>query len=77
MPSFVDMWGFTTASQDLDPSTLSVAEVDHRISARLSKGLKSYDGLSHQALFTLPKHIRQELAAETRIITDDNPIFVY
>jgi len=77
VPSFVDMWGFATASQELDPSLLSVAEVDHRISIRLSKELKSYDGLSHQALFTLPKHIRQELAAETRIITDDNPIFVY
>ena len=77
VPSFVDLWGFAAASQSLDPSVLSPDEIDHRISTRLSGELKSYDGLSHQALFTLPKHLRHELAVENRIITDASPIFIY
>jgi len=77
VPSFVDMWGFSTASQTICPSKLSPKEVDHRISARLSKKLKSYDGLSHQASFTLPKHLRHELAIAKRVITDKEPIFAY
>ncbi len=76
IPSFVDMWGFATASQTLDSSRLSPAEIDSRISASISKELRSYDGLSHQALFTLSKHLRQELAAIERVITDSNPIFM-
>jgi len=77
VPSFVDLWGFSTASQRIDPAKLSPEEVDRRISARLSKKLKSYDGLSHRALFTLPKHLRHQLAITKRIITDKEAIFTY
>jgi spermidine synthase len=76
VPSFVDMWGFATASQSLNPAALSPAEVDRRISKRLSKELKSYDGLSHQVLFTLSKHLRQMLAKPGRIITDAHPLYM-
>ena len=77
VPSFVDLWGFATASQELDPTRLSPAEIDNKISTNLSKELKSYDGLGHQALFALPKHLRHELDIAERIITDANPIFMY
>ena len=77
VPSFVDLWGFATASQSVKPAELSPGDIDCRISARLSKGLKSYDGLTHQSLFTLPKHIRHQLAVTRRIITDQKPVFVY
>lgn len=76
VPSFVDLWGFTTASQSLNPATLSPAEIDRRISQRLSQELKSYDGLSHQSLFALSKHLRQMLANADRIITDAKPLFM-
>jgi spermidine synthase len=76
VPSFVDLWGYATASQSLNPATLSPAEVDRRISRRLSKELKSYDGLSHQVLFALSKHLRQMLAKPGRIITDANPLYM-
>ena len=75
VPSFVDLWGFATASQSLDPTKLGSEEIDHRISTRLSKKLKSYDGLSHQAIFTLPKHLRHQLGITRRIITDKKPVF--
>jgi spermidine synthase len=77
IPSFLGLWGFVTASQSLDPSGLTPEEIDVRISTRISKKLKSYDGLTHQAMFTIPKHIRQQLAASKRIITDKQPISAY
>ena len=77
IPSFTDLWGFSCASQSLDPPKLTAGEIDARISARISKELKSYDGITHQNMFTLPKHIRQQLASSKRIITDKDPIFTY
>jgi spermidine synthase len=77
VPSFVDLWGFATASPSVRPTELSPEEIDCRISARLTKRLKSYDGLTHQSLFTLPKHLRHQLAVTRRIITDRKPVFVY
>jgi spermidine synthase len=77
IPSFLGLWGFMAASQNLDPSKLTPEEIDTRISKRISKKLKSYDGLTHQAIFTTPKHIRQQLAVNTKIITDKEPITAY
>jgi len=77
IPSFLSLWGFMAASQTLDPAELTPEEIDSRISKRISKKLKSYDGLTHQAMFTIPKHIRQQLLASQRIITDKQPISAY
>ena len=77
VPSFLGLWGFVSASQSLDPHELTPEEIDTRISTKISKKLKSYDGLTHQAMFTIPKHIRQQLAASKRIITDKQPISAY
>jgi len=77
VPSFLGLWGFVTASQSLDPSELTPQEIDARISTRISKKVKSYDGLTHQAMFAIPKHIRQQLSASKRIITDKQPISAY
>ncbi len=77
IPSFTSLWGFITASQSLDPVKLSPEEIDTGINIRLSKELKSYDGLTHQAMFSLPKHIRQQLAIARKVITDKEPIFTY
>jgi spermidine synthase len=77
VPSFFGLWGFVTASRSLDPSALTPEEIDNRISTRVSKKLESYDGATHQAMFTIPKHIRQQLTESTRIITDKEPISAY
>ena len=77
VPSFVDLWGFATASDSIDPTKLSSREIDSRISLRLPRKLKSYDGVGHCGLFTLPKHIRHQLAITRRIITDKKPVFTY
>ncbi len=77
MPAFGGPWGFCLASLNLNPLQLSPGEVDSRISARAVKGLRFYDGLSHQGMFSLPRYIRTELSQQTRLITDGNPIYIY
>ena len=76
MPCFGGPWGFCLASLKLDPLLLSPAEVDKRISAR-SLDLKFYDGLTHQGIFSLPKYLRDEFSAQTKLITDDQPLYIY
>jgi spermidine synthase len=77
IPSFGGPWGFCQASSDLDPLALSTAEVDDLIAARGLNHLKFYDGLTHQAIFSLPKHLRDVLSKPDRLITDGSPLFMY
>ena len=77
VPCFGGPWGFCLASLNLNPALLSVTEIDDRISARQLKGLKFYDGLTHQGMFSLPKHLRGELSGQTRLITDNEPLYMY
>ena len=77
MQSFGEPWSFTLASLGSTPLDLSPQAVDTCLAARGVQGLRSYDGVAHQALFPLPKFLRAALAAETRTITDDHPLFVY
>ena len=75
IPSYGGMWGFALASQKLSP--LPPAEVDSKISSRITKGLRFYDGLAHQGLFSLPKYLREAIAEEKRVITTEQPFFIY
>jgi len=77
VPSFGGPWGFCLASQNLNPVLLSASEVDSRISARSLNGLKFYDGLTHQGIFSLPKYLREELSQQARLITDNQPLYIY
>ena len=77
VPSFNSLWGFATASQKLDPQKLTPEEIDLKISTRISRQLKSYDGLTHQAMFTIPKHLRLKLSKIEKVITDKEPLSIY
>ncbi|TET38050.1 MAG: polyamine aminopropyltransferase [Dehalococcoidia bacterium] len=77
VPCFGGMWGFAAASQKLNPLHLPPEEVDHRISSRMRRSLRFYDGLTHQGLFSLPKNLRDAIAKERRIITEKEPLFIY
>ncbi len=76
VPCFGGPWGFCFASLTLDP-IISPDEIDSRISARSLNSLKFYDGLSHQGMFSLPKHLRGELSKPTKLITDNEPLYIY
>lgn len=77
VPSFGSTWGFAVASQTLDPLKLSPEEVERRLSSRVSRTLRFYDGLTHQGMFSLPKYLREEIARKKQIITKDQPLFTY
>ena len=76
VPAFGGPWGFCLASLNLDP-IMPPAEIDGRIAARSLNDSRFYDGLSHQGMFSLPKHLRTELSQPTRLITDNQPLYLY
>ena len=78
VPSFGGPWGFCLASFILDPVQLSASDIDARLTTRSSASLslKSYDGLSHQGMFSMPKYLRDELSQQARLITDSQPLYV-
>jgi spermidine synthase len=77
VPSFGGPWGFCIASRELDPAPITPLEVDKRISERSLSHLKFYDGLGHQGMFSLGKHLRDELSKPTKLITDAEPFSIY
>ncbi len=77
VPSYGGAWGFCFASNTLDPTTLTPSSVDKVLDARgIASKLRCYDGLCHQAFFSLPKHMRYELAQITRVMADSSPLYV-
>ena len=77
MPCFGGPWGFCLASLKHDPTVLTPGEIDDRIADRLPKGLKFYDGLTHQGMFSVPRYIRDAMEAQQRTITDKDPLYLY
>lgn len=77
VPSFGGPWGFCLAALNPTPTLLSATEIDGRISARSLNSLRFYDGLTHQGMFSLPKYLRTELSQPTRLITDNQPLYIY
>jgi hypothetical protein len=64
------LWGFIVASKSVDPELLSEADVDARITERLSSELKSYDGITHRGYFSIPKDLRALLSAPGPLLDD-------
>jgi len=77
IPSFAVPWGFCVASPDGGVNLLTLKGIDERISARIRGNLRFYDHLTHQSIFSLPKHVRSRLAEEQRLIEDNAPLFTY
>jgi spermidine synthase len=77
IPSFVDLWGFHTASDTIDPARLKPGEINKRIKARISGNLRSYDGIAHGGLFSLTATLRRKLRRAGKVVTDAAPISVY
>jgi spermidine synthase len=69
-------WGFIVASRKIDPRRLDPPAVDRLIADRLRGSLEYWDGVTHQHAFALPKHIRKAVDAESRVVTDAEPLIV-
>lgn len=79
IPSFGVPWGFCMASPDEGMDPFSLPSLDRLLASRIEghDRLRFYDSLSHQSIFSLPKHVRARLAQEPRIIEDNAPLFTY
>lgn len=51
--------------------------MDKAIADRLTSPLRFLDGVTFKGLFGTPKPVRDACAAEKRIMTKDNPVFMY
>ena len=77
IPAFGGMWGFALAGSQLDPLSWTPKELDKKIAARVSKPLEFYDGVAHLGMFALPKNLRTAIDSSTKIVTDENPSFLF
>jgi len=76
VPSFGGAWGFMLAANDLDPLALSAGEIDSRLSLRVGKELRFYDGATHHGMFRLPRYLRDAMREPRSVITDQSPVFL-
>lgn len=70
--SFMDEWGWNVAFSEsgaVEPKSLSVEEVDKRISERIVGELQFLDGESWPGIWALSKKHRKTLAAETTVMS--------
>jgi len=87
IPSFSGAWGFNLAFNkspgrtfETDLAEWTPAFVDEQIEKRIDTSQKElffYDGISHRHIFNVPKYLRELLKKETRIMTSENPVFMY
>jgi thermospermine synthase len=92
IPSFGSDWGFVMAFNPTDDekkeggditkewATAAPAVIDSLVEKYIQGGEKSlrmYDGITHQRMFALTKALRKQLANDTRVMTKDNPVFMY
>lgn len=85
IPSFGSNWGFNIAFHaegDAEEAVEGLVErsakkTDALVAKRLSRPLRFYDGITHRGLFGVPKEVRDKIEAETRVMTIDNPVFMF
>ena len=73
--SFDSPWGFTLASDTKDPASLTPEMVKERIEKLVNGSNRFYDPISHVHMFSIPKHIRQEISRVKDVATLDRPVF--
>jgi thermospermine synthase len=83
VPSFGHTWAYNLAIKGGNHPASTYAErpaalVDRNLAERLgaatAAALGWYDGLTHAAMFSLPKPVRLALEAETRVVTLQTPL---
>jgi spermidine synthase len=77
MPCFGGAWGFCLATRGGDLREMTEGDVDARLAARGITGLRHYDGVTHRGMFALPRYVREAIARQTRVITDDDPLYLH
>jgi spermidine synthase len=61
IPMYGATWGFASASDDLQPRTVSAGEIDTRLAARGVGERQFYNGEMHHAMMALPEYVRRHI----------------
>lgn len=77
IPSFADTWGWVMASDQPFSEIANIEEIDSRIRQRMNSELRYLDGATLSASTVLNKTVRESLANEKHIYTEDSARFVY
>lgn len=87
IPSYGGDWGFVMAFQSTDDGhplddwkAPKPGVIDELIEKQISGGcdaMQWYDGVTHLRMFNLPKPLRKYMEKDSRIMTRDNPVFMY
>ncbi len=77
VPCFGLPWGFQVASKAVNPRSFSAGDYDRMIAKRIKGELKYLTGEVCVAQFALPRHLRERIERETRVIEDDAPLYIY
>ncbi|MFM0501103.1 spermidine synthase [Paraburkholderia caffeinilytica] len=62
IPLYGSLWMMATASDTLDPTTLTVEALAERVAARRIDSLRHYDPLLHAGLFSASRSVRDKLS---------------
>jgi spermidine synthase len=76
VPSYATCWGFIVASFSINPADIPPKEIDDRLKERGISGLRFYDGITHQSIFSLSKYLREALMKSTFKISDSQVLVV-
>lgn len=76
IPSFDLPWGMILGSKANDPKNLFCQEIDRLLKEREIQDLLYYDGETHQAIFSLPKFLREAQKKPSRLIEDAHPLTI-
>lgn len=73
VPTFAAPWGFALGSSKAIDTQPDPARIDQQLGEKTTGGFRMLDGRTLLGLFQLPKHLREAIAAETRIYTLGQP----
>ena len=75
--SFVTPWTFTIGAGGRGREGSHGASGGGRVdSGAVRAKVAVYDGETHRHMFSLPSYLREGVASETRVVTDENPVFM-
>ena len=67
-----------TIDKMISTSITEIEDIDKNGSARNGQDvLRYYDGFSHRRMFALPKPLRADFKKDKRVMTKDNPVFMF
>ena len=64
----------------LSSNITEIDDIESNSNGSAKKGedvLRYYDGQSHMRMFSLPKPVRNKFVKDKRIMTRDNPVFMF